>query len=120
MRKARWYLLVSVATILAGCVGGPNDRCFVDDLRYHEARRVFERTQSTDLTRQALQEHHWPNAMTNECIYRIEKEFGLNESLPSPVKIRSEAELQAEQRMESEAGAQAKKFGGVGGGAKGL
>ncbi|MCX7016418.1 MAG: hypothetical protein NTW86_28315 [Candidatus Sumerlaeota bacterium] len=120
MRNARLYLLVSAAAILAGCVGGPNDRCFVDDLRYHEARRVFERTQSTELTRQALQEQHWPNAMINECIYRIEKEFGLNDSLPSPVKIRSEAELQAEQKMEQEEQAQKRKFGGVGGGARGV
>ena len=117
MRHARLYLLVWLAAAVAGCVGGPNDRCYVDEMRYHEARRVFERTQSTELTRQALTEQHWPNCVVNECIYRIEKEFGLNDTLPSPVKIRTEAELQAEQKADAALKSEGMKFG-VGG--KGL
>ena len=98
MRLLRNILLFSVAgVLLVGCVTAPNDRCFIFDTRYHEARRAFERTGSVSLVRQALEDAHWPECEINEAIYRIEKEFGLNDKLPSPARVRSEAELQLEQ-----------------------
>ncbi len=91
-------LAVAAATSAVGCVNGPNDRCYINDVRYHEARRAFERTQSIDVVRQGLKDAHWQPCAINEAIYRIEKEFGLNDSLPSPARIRTEAELMAEQK----------------------
>ena len=42
---------------------------------------------------------HWPNCQVNEAVYRIEKEFGLNDELPSPVRVRDEDELVEEEFM---------------------
>jgi len=106
-----------LAGLAAGCINGPNDRCYIDDRRYREARRAFERTSAIDLTRQAMEETHWPEAMIHEAIYRIEKEFGLKDSLPSPVRVRSEEELRAEEerdRQEAQTNIQAPGLGGPG------
>lgn len=102
MRRAHAAIIVlAILSIpLSGCLGGPNDRQFIDDRQYHEARRAFERTGSIDVVKQALHDAHWPNAEANEAIYRIEKEFGLHDSHPSPSKIRSEKELRAEEKAD--------------------
>ena len=101
-RPTATLLLAALLGLSAACVGGPNDRCYIDDLRYHEARRAFERTQSLEVVERALKDAHWPNCEINEAIYRIEKEFGINDELPSPVRIRSEQEIMAEEQMEKE------------------
>lgn len=96
----RWTIstiLGSVILLAIGCVSGPDDRCFLHDVEYRQARRVFERTQSIDLVRQGLDDADWPQCKANEAIYRIEKEFGLKDQLPSPRRIRPEAELMAEE-----------------------
>ncbi|OPZ10231.1 MAG: hypothetical protein BWZ10_02436 [candidate division BRC1 bacterium ADurb.BinA364] len=54
------------------------------------------------MTRQALADAHWPRAQANEAIYRIEKEFGLHDTLPSPARIRSEEELKEEEARDQE------------------
>jgi len=103
MRHAAILLLVaSVATLLGGCVGGPTDKCYLFDVEYREARRAFERTQSLELVRQGLIDAHWPNCKVNEAIYRIEKEFGLNDELPSPRRIRTPQELLIEEQQDQQ------------------
>jgi hypothetical protein len=108
MKSCRRYRVVAavllsaaVPAILAGCLGGPNDREYITDARYREARRTFERSRSTEVARSAMRQAHWPRPMINEAVYRIEKEFGLNDDLPSPVRVRSEAELLLEEQSES-------------------
>lgn len=96
MRRFRLFLVVAVALSI-GCVGGPRDRCFVQPIKYREARRAFERTGSVALVREALEDDHWPNCQINEAIYRIEKEFGLYDRLASPRRARSEEELLKEE-----------------------
>ncbi len=84
-------------TMLLGCVGGPEDRAFIADARYREARRAFERTRSVEVARMAMEQAHWPKAMINEAVYRIEKEFGLKDELASPARVRGEEELRQEE-----------------------
>ena len=94
-------LAAAVAAALTGCLRNPDDRAYITDARYREARRAFERSRSTEVARMAMEQAHWPRPMINEAIYRIEKEFGLKDELPSPVRVRSEAELLLEEQSES-------------------
>jgi hypothetical protein len=95
-------VLLGAAALLVGCLGGPRDRAYIEDIRYREARRAFERTGSVELVREALNDAKWPNAMVNEALYRIEKEFGLYDQEPSPARVRPEAELRAEEQADAE------------------
>jgi len=95
MRRITVLLLLTLA--LGGCISGRNDKCYLFDVEYREARRAFERTQSLELVRQGMIDAHWPDCKVNEAVYRIEKEFGLNDTLPSPRRIRPEEQLKLEE-----------------------
>lgn len=104
MNKAVGIVLALITLALgAGCVGGPHDKCFVDPVHYREARRAFERTQSLEVVEQGLRDAHWPRCQINETIYRLEKEFGLYDTLPSPKRFRTETELAAEEFQDAQA-----------------
>ncbi len=72
----------------------------ITEARYREARRAFERSSSVEVARMAMEQAHWPRPMINEAVYRIEKEFGLKDDLPSPSRIRSEEELASEEQID--------------------
>ena len=94
------FLVAAASVVLAGCLGGPDDRAFITDDRYREARRAFERSSSVEVARMAMEQARWPRPMINEAVYRIEKEFGLKDDLPSPARIRGEEELLQEEQAD--------------------
>ena len=98
-RWAAFGCLALAGALLSGCLGGPYDRCYINDLRYSQAKRAFERSGSVEVVRNQLDDDHWPNCQINEAVYRIEKEFGLHDELPSPVRVRDEDELAEEEYM---------------------
>jgi len=80
MKRFFWLLLV-LAFILggAGC-RLQEDRCWVDDYRYREAKKVYEETQVLDLVRRELKnQHDWRKCEINEVIYRLKKDHHMEE-----------------------------------------
>ena len=84
MNMRRFFTILTLvcmsALLAAGCARGP-DRCFVDDNRYAEVKKLYEKTQTLDMVRLHLEDQHdWRKCEINEVIYRLKKEYHLEEA----------------------------------------
>ena len=70
--------VVLVALVCASCALYRNDKMYVSDVKYEEARKIYDETGSLDLTRQKLVESEtWRRAEINEAMYRLRKQHHL-------------------------------------------
>ena len=75
-----WAILIMVV-ILMGC-GYKQDRCWVDDSQYLKAKKIYQTTRNLDLVRRHLEDQRtWRPCEINEAIYRIKKEYHLEEEV---------------------------------------
>ena len=79
MKQILFCLILGVAVLSAGC-SFKNDRCWVDKYRYREAREIYEETLTLSLVREHLEnEPEWRPCEINEVIYRLKKEYHLED-----------------------------------------
>ena len=73
----RFCLMVLLALAMvsaAGCSAWRNDRMWIPETKFEEARRVYDTTGSLALTEKALEENPiWQRGEVNEAIYRLRK-----------------------------------------------
>jgi len=75
-----FVLLLFLLVVGAGCSVLKEDRCWVDDYQYLQAKKIYETTRNLDLVRRNLEgQHTWRNCEINEVIYRIKKEYHLED-----------------------------------------
>jgi len=81
MTRILWMVLLIFIILFAGC-GFRADRCWVDDYRYGSAKEIYEKTQTLELVKYYLEnQHSWRRCEINEVLYRLKKEYHLDESL---------------------------------------
>jgi hypothetical protein len=73
-------LLVAVLTL--GCSLYRDDRCYVSNEQYSQARTMFIKSGSLDLVERELKDMQWRRSKINEILYRLRKEF---EVLPEEI-----------------------------------
>jgi len=79
MKVLLFVLFVIILLLISGC-GLREDRCWVDDYQYLQAKKVYETTRNLDLVKRNLENMHtWRKCEINEVIYRIKKEYHLEE-----------------------------------------
>lgn len=77
MSRIIWAILLGMIILTIGC-GYKDDRCWVDDYRYQNAKEIYEKTQTLDLVRYYLEnQHDWRRCEINEVLYRLKKEYHL-------------------------------------------
>lgn len=60
----------------------PGDRCWVNNYRYNQAKEIYEETQTLDMLERHLEaQDDWRQCEINEVIYRIKKEYHLEEPI---------------------------------------
>jgi len=69
-------LLAGFALGASGCLA-PTDRCWVRPDRHEQARRLYVRSGSLDLTRTTLLEADWLPCEVEETVQRLAKENSL-------------------------------------------
>ncbi len=83
MRKRFSFLLsltiISTTLFLSACViYEPGERAYITDARYETVLDIYNTTSSLELTREALeQDPVWTRPEINEAIYRLKKQFQL-------------------------------------------
>lgn len=75
IRCAGMLLLLAGAASFSGCALYREDRCWVPEDQYLDARQLYITTGSLDLVIQQLEEMQWRRCKINEIRYRLEKEF---------------------------------------------
>ena len=76
----KWLYPILLGLALAGssgCAWYISGRCWVDETRYVEAKRLYNRTGSIALTHSMLKDEGWRRCEINEVIYRLKKEYNL-------------------------------------------
>ncbi len=82
MREKRCILVLAcmvIFLVFLSCAWRQNDRCWISNARYEEAKQLYMETNSLDLVRQKLEDRHWSIAERNEAEYRLIKEFHLEQ-----------------------------------------
>ncbi len=79
MRSIRMCVLGMVLLILAGCMGWRRqDRMWISQEKYAIAERIYNETNSLDLTEKRLRDDPmWQQPQINEAKYRLIKKFHL-------------------------------------------
>ncbi|MFH0794324.1 MAG: hypothetical protein V2A74_09870 [bacterium] len=80
MSWKKWFvaILLSLAVFgSTGCSWYISGRCWVDENRYTEAKRLYNRTGSIALTHSMLEDEGWRRCEINEVVYRLKKEYNL-------------------------------------------
>ncbi len=81
MRQLFFALILATTFLLAGgCGYKTEDRCWIDDYGYKQVKKLYEKTQTLDLVRRSLEDqHNWRQCEINEALYRLRKEYHLEE-----------------------------------------
>lgn len=67
-------VLALLLALAAGCAAWRNDRMWIPEQKFEEARRVYDTTGSLSLTEKALSENPtWQHGEVNEAVYRLRK-----------------------------------------------
>ena len=78
MRKILCSILLALALLVAGCVRFTDDKVWISDEKYKQARAGYDLCGSLDLTRTALEDDPtWTHAEINEAVYRLQKQLRL-------------------------------------------
>lgn len=69
------------------CAWYENDRAYVPEAQYREARAMFIENGSLDLVQRRLEKLQWRRARINETLYRLRKEFEIPDDLAEPTPV---------------------------------
>lgn len=69
-------ILIVIAMMLS-CSAYKNDKCWISEEKYSEAKKYYDKTGSLDLTMQYLKDKQWRRCEINEAKYRLIKEYDL-------------------------------------------
>lgn len=72
-------IIVVIILVVSGCSWRQTDRCWISDAYYEKARELYLKTASLEVVKQTLKDNYWTQAEINEAIYRLKKEFHLEE-----------------------------------------
>lgn len=70
--------LIIVMTMMA-CSWRERDFCWISDTYYNKARELYLKTGSLEIVKQTLKDNYWTPGEINEAVYRLKKEFHLEE-----------------------------------------
>jgi len=70
-------IIVLIIFLMSACAWRATDRCWIDDQRYKQVRELYLETASLEIVRQTLKDNYWTTPEINEAIYRLKKEFHL-------------------------------------------
>ncbi len=77
-RKCLAAVVCILALAVSACGLFRNDRMYISDPKYEEARKIYDKTGSLALTEQMLLDSHtWQRGEINEALYRLQKQYRL-------------------------------------------
>lgn len=76
-KKIGLFLLLLIISLSISCSVYLNDKCWISEEKYTEAKKYFNDTGSLNLTMQYLKDKKWRRCEINEAKYRLIKEFDL-------------------------------------------
>lgn len=76
----KWIIaILALAIFLTSCSWLKYEKCWIDDKRYVEVKKLYDKTGSLEMVRQTLKDEYWSRCEINEAIYRLKKELHLDE-----------------------------------------
>jgi len=80
MKKIGLVAAIGLLTLLAGCSLYRNDREYVWDSEYQKVRDLYDKCGSIEVVKQILRENQWTRGQINEVLYRLSKDYSLDEN----------------------------------------
>ncbi len=68
-----------IVLLATACSWHQNDRQWISDAYYAQARELYLKTSSLEIVKQTLKDNYWSQGEINEAEYRLKKEFHLDE-----------------------------------------
>lgn len=73
MRSLLFACALLASFVLSGCAPYSNDRAYISEEQYLQARTHYRKTQSLLLTERYLEQQAWRRPQINEALYRLKK-----------------------------------------------
>jgi hypothetical protein len=72
-------IVLAIVLLASGCSWYKNDKCWIDDNRYKKVKELYDKTGSLEIVRQTLSDELWRRCEINEALYRLKKEYHLEQ-----------------------------------------
>ncbi len=79
MKRFCQLVFLAACSVLSACALWQNDRAYVWDSEYQWVRDVYDRCGSVAVVEDLLRERKWTTGKINEVVYRLSKDYSLDE-----------------------------------------